>query len=123
MLSKRFKPATSWQFLAFKSASVMLRIHRMPERTDSSSINFIFLMQVTIKREEELVQEFVMSSKYTLAGIWSSIGASLNFWSGITVVLVAEVMEMIYRIIIDHACDKNKTKIKTITKKGKEIDD
>ena len=98
---------------------MMLRIHRMPERTDS----FIRLMQVTIKREEEFVQEFVMSSKYTLAGIWSSIGASLNFWSGITVVLVAEVMEMIYRIIIDHAGDKDKTKTKTINNKGKEIDD
>ena len=81
------------------------------------------LMQVTVKREEEFVQQFVMSSKYTLAGKWSSIGASLNFWSGITVVLVAEVMEMIYRIIIDHASDKDKTKIKTINNERKEIDD
>ena len=80
-------------------------------------------MQVTIKRGEELVQEFVMSSKYTAAGIWSAIGASLNFWSGITVVLVAEVMEMIYRIIIGHTADKDKTKIKSITKKVKEIND
>ena len=64
-----------------------------------------------------------MSSKYTVAGIWSSIGASLNFWSGITVVLVAEVMDMIYRIIIGHVDDKKKTKIKSITKNGKEIDD
>ena len=56
------------------------------------------------------VQEYQDTPKLTMSSYLSQLGATANFWAGVTVIVVVEIIEIIYEVI-SGKCKSNKTDI------------
>ena len=54
------------------------------------------------------VQEYRDTPKLTMSSYLSQFGATANFWAGVTVIVVVEIIEAIYEVI-SGKCKSNKT--------------
>ena len=62
------------------------------------SNNLLLSLQVKVQLGSIFQTFLTTSPKYTFASMLSSVGAALNFWSGITIVVVVEILEMCCRM-------------------------
>ena len=67
---------------------------------DSERVSQNFL-GVHVYLDQHLMMEYQVIPKLSFPAFLSQLGGALNFWAGITVVVVIELIEMLYRILAD----------------------
>ena len=66
--------------------------------TEHISQNFL---GVHVYLDQNMMMEYEMIAKVSFPAFLSQVGGALNFWAGITVVVVIELIEMCFRILAD----------------------
>ena len=84
-------------FLRDKSPWNMSPVARLSE-AEQISRNFL---KVHVHLDLQRVLEYEVRPEVSLTTFWSQIGGALNLWTGITVVVVIEVLELVYRVLMD----------------------
>ena len=94
--------AHHYGFLRDKSPWNISQVARLSQ-AEQVSKNFL---KVHVHLDRQRVLEYEVRPEVSLTAFWSQLGGALNLWAGITVVVVIEVLELVYRVLV--GCTKSK---------------
>ena len=71
-------------------------------------------LEVLITFSDETIQEFTDSASITWDTLVSNLGGSFNLWLGICVPTFAEIIELIYSLMVIVCCNRNANVIQVV---------